>query len=118
MRCLFFDCDSYRQDIVVHGLQHAGEAWEDKLARLRAALQEAGHGGMVVSELDEINWLLNIRGEGSSHNEVRMRILSSMSQCPLLDLNVSLRACITPRHSSPWPWSRTRRSCSGSTWTR
>ena len=70
MRCLFFDCDSYRQDIVVHGLQHAGEAWEDKLSRLRAALQEAGHGGMVVSELDEINWLLNIRGEGSSHNEV------------------------------------------------
>ena len=85
MRCLFFDCDCYRQDIVVHDLQHAGEAWEDKVSRLRAALLEAGHGGMVVSELDEINWLLNIRGEGSSHNEVRMRTLSSiMSQCPLL----------------------------------
>ena len=59
------------QDIVVHGIEYAGESWGDKVARLREALLEAGHGGMVVSELDEINWLLNIRGEGSSHNEVR-----------------------------------------------
>ena len=61
---------SYK-DVVVHNIEFAGESWGDKVDRVRAALLEAGHGGMVVSELDEINWLLNIRGEGSSHNEVR-----------------------------------------------
>ncbi len=61
---------SYK-DVVVHNIEFAGESWGDKVDRVREALLEAGHGGMVVNELDEINWLLNIRGEGSSHNEVR-----------------------------------------------
>ena len=61
----------FSQDVVVHDMEYAGETWRAKVARVKEALVEAGHGGMVVSELDEINWLLNIRGEGSSHNEVR-----------------------------------------------
>ena len=64
----------FSQDVVVHDMEYAGETWGVKVARVREALVEAGHGGMVVSELDEINWLLNIRGEGSSHNEVRTSI--------------------------------------------
>ena len=66
-------------------MEYAGETWRVKVARVREALLEAGHGGMVVSELDEINWLLNIRGEGSSHNEVRTSInrLVNIQDCIL-----------------------------------
>ena len=66
-----YKCFHFSQDVVVHDMEFSGESSVDKVARVREALLEAGHGGMVVSELDEINWLLNIRGEGSSHNEVR-----------------------------------------------
>ena len=92
-------------------MEYAGETWGVKVARVREALVEAGHGGMVVSELDEINWLLNIRGEGSSHNEVRTSNNKHLQR-------LSPRDCITPRHLSLWPWSQLRRSISGSTWTR
>ena len=60
---------SYK-DIVVSGLQFAGEDWEDKVReKLRPHLAEAGYDGMMVTELDEVAWLYNLRGEGSSHNE-------------------------------------------------
>ena len=73
----------FSQDVVVHDMEYAGETWRVKVARVREALLEAGHGGMVVSELDEINWLLNIRGEGSSHNEVRTSITNTFKDCIL-----------------------------------
>ena len=60
---------SYK-DIVVAGLEFAGVDWEDKVReRLRPRLAEAGYDGMVVTELDEVAWLYNLRGEGASHNE-------------------------------------------------
>ena len=65
-------------------MEYAGETWRVKVARVREALLKAGHGGMVVSELDEINWLLNIRGEGSSHNEVGTSITNRLFKDCLL----------------------------------
>jgi len=57
------------KDIVIHDMKYAGEAWEDKVDRLRKDLVENKYFGMIVTELDEIAWLFNIRGEGNSHNE-------------------------------------------------
>ena len=43
--------------------QYAGESVESKLQRVRQALQEKHCQALVVSALDEIGWLLNIRGK-------------------------------------------------------
>ena len=56
--------------IEIHPLEFAGETCESKIARLREALQEAGAEGTVVSQLDEIAWLLNLRGTDVHCNPV------------------------------------------------
>jgi len=57
------------KDIVIHPMDYAGEEWEDKIDRVRENLVENNFFGMVVTELDEIAWLFNIRGEGKSNSE-------------------------------------------------
>lgn len=47
----------------VHELQFAGESWQDKLHRVREELANSGIDAMVVSALDEVAWLFNLRGE-------------------------------------------------------
>ncbi len=44
------------------GIEYAGEARADKLARVRAAMAEEGTDAFVVTALDELAWLLNLRG--------------------------------------------------------
>jgi len=48
--------------ISLHPLQYAGEASADKLSRLRQQLRLCHADGMMVSALDDIAWLLNLRG--------------------------------------------------------
>ena len=40
-----------------------GESWQDKLHRVREELANSGIDAMVVSALDEVAWLFNLRGE-------------------------------------------------------
>lgn len=47
--------------IVIHPLDYAGESAAQKLGRVRVALRERGACGMLVSALDDIAWLLNLR---------------------------------------------------------
>ncbi|KAI7883982.1 Creatinase/aminopeptidase [Lichtheimia hyalospora FSU 10163] len=62
--------DKIRQDrparptnpVVAHDIQFAGKSRETKLDELRKAIREKGYDGTVVSALDEIAWLLNLRG--------------------------------------------------------
>ncbi len=56
--------------IEIHPLEYAGETCQSKIARLREALQQAGAEGTVVSQLDEIAWLLNLRGTDVHCNPV------------------------------------------------
>jgi Xaa-Pro aminopeptidase len=46
----------------VHPLAYAGVTVTDKLAQLRSKLRAAGCFAQVISALDEVAWLLNIRG--------------------------------------------------------
>eukprot|EP00953_Heterococcus_sp_UTEX-ZZ885_P041422 21131-Heterococcus_DN1.PRE.2 len=46
----------------VHPLVYAGVTVTDKLAQLRSKLRAAGCFAQVISALDEVAWLLNIRG--------------------------------------------------------
>lgn len=48
--------------ISIHPLEYAGEPAHDKLARLRHELLRLGAGGMLMTQLDDIAWTLNLRG--------------------------------------------------------
>ena len=56
--------------IEIHPLEYAGETCQSKITRLRDTLHEAGAEGTVVSQLDEIAWLLNLRGTDVHCNPV------------------------------------------------
>ena len=56
--------------IEIQPLEYAGETCQSKIARLRKALQQAGAEGTVVSQLDEIAWLLNLRSTDVHCNPV------------------------------------------------
>ena len=56
--------------IEIQPLEYAGETCQSKLSRLREALQQEGAEGTVVCQLDEIAWLLNLRGTDVHCNPV------------------------------------------------
>ncbi len=56
--------------VFIHDLKYAGEKAEDKIARVRAALRQKHADGMIVSALDDIAWLLNLRGSDVHCNPV------------------------------------------------
>lgn len=43
-------------------LEYAGESCRDKLGRIRSSLLRRGAGGMLMTQLDDIAWTLNLRG--------------------------------------------------------
>jgi len=54
----------------VHELCFAGVSHKDKIIRVQSYLKEVGAVALVVSMLDEIAWLLNIRGADVAYNPV------------------------------------------------
>lgn len=51
-----------RKPVFSLGLEYSGETVESKLERLRRKMQEYGAGSCVITGLDDIGWLLNLRG--------------------------------------------------------
>ncbi|XP_010546700.1 PREDICTED: probable Xaa-Pro aminopeptidase P [Tarenaya hassleriana] len=56
--------------IRVHGLKYAGLDVASKLSSLRGELMDAGASAIVISMLDEIAWVLNLRGSDVPHSPV------------------------------------------------
>ncbi|KAL3145608.1 hypothetical protein ABBQ32_003156 [Trebouxia sp. C0010 RCD-2024] len=56
--------------IRVHKIEHAGETVQAKLDRMRNDMKEKGAGTLLVTALDEVAWLLNLRGGDVSYNPV------------------------------------------------
>ncbi|KAK9292664.1 hypothetical protein L1049_020642 [Liquidambar formosana] len=56
--------------IRVHDLKYAGVDVASKLSSLRSELISAGSSAIVVSMLDEVAWLLNLRGNDVPHSPV------------------------------------------------
>ncbi|KAF7194914.1 putative Xaa-Pro aminopeptidase P [Pseudocercospora fuligena] len=52
------------------GLEFAGKKWEEKIEELRKELDKKKAAGFVVSMLDEIAWLFNLRGNDIPYNPV------------------------------------------------
>ncbi len=56
--------------IEVHPMKYAGETTISKIGRVRSALRDKGTDGMLVSALDDIAWVLNLRGSDVHCNPV------------------------------------------------
>ncbi|EPS67046.1 hypothetical protein M569_07730, partial [Genlisea aurea] len=54
----------------IHDIKYAGVDVPSKLASLRSELKTAGSSAIVISVLDEIAWLLNLRGSDVPHSPV------------------------------------------------
>lgn len=59
-----------RTAVTEHALQHAVTARADKLARLRTAMRKLGATHHLLSSLDDIAWLTNLRGNDVDYNPV------------------------------------------------
>ncbi|XP_069163625.1 uncharacterized protein [Procambarus clarkii] len=58
------------EPIFIHELQFAGKRWEDKVADVRREMLKEGADLLVVTALDEVAWLLNLRGSDIPYNPV------------------------------------------------
>ena len=58
------------EPVVVHAAEFVSESAAEKLARVRAAMQEKGAAHHLISSLDDIAWLTNLRGNDVSYNPV------------------------------------------------
>ncbi|XP_063720525.1 xaa-Pro aminopeptidase ApepP-like isoform X2 [Symsagittifera roscoffensis] len=78
------------KELFVYPLQYAGEKWEGKVDRVKAQMEEEKCELLVVSELDEIAWLFNLRGSDIEFNPVFFAYaIISANQNPLLFVNQS-----------------------------
>lgn len=48
--------------VSIQPIEYAGESCHDKLGRIRSNLLRCGAGGMLMTQLDDIAWTLNLRG--------------------------------------------------------
>lgn len=48
--------------VEIHPLEYAGESVAEKLSRIRTEMRHAGASCMLVTQLDDIAWTLNLRG--------------------------------------------------------
>ena len=55
--------------------QYSGASLGSKLMKLREKLAETGSPGMVVSQLDDVAWMFNLRGSDIPYNPVRTTLL-------------------------------------------
>ncbi|KAF2457175.1 peptidase M24 [Lineolata rhizophorae] len=58
------------EPVKVHKLEYAGKSFQDKLEDLRKELKKRDVAGFIVSMLDEIAWLYNLRGNDIDYNPV------------------------------------------------
>lgn len=64
-----------KNQIFVHELKYAGESAADKIARVLEAVHTGGADAMIISALDEIAWVLNIRALDIPHTTVATSFL-------------------------------------------
>uniref|UniRef100_UPI00358E7D6B xaa-Pro aminopeptidase 1 n=1 Tax=Myxine glutinosa TaxID=7769 RepID=UPI00358E7D6B len=52
------------------GLEFAGQSWEDKVRHIRSKMEQRQAVWLVITNLDEVAWLLNLRGNDVKYNPV------------------------------------------------
>ncbi len=73
----------------VHDVQYAGEEATDKIERLLTVLEDNEATGMLVTSLDDIAWLLNLRGNDVAFTPVVIAFayISRKQKCLFIDDN-------------------------------
>ena len=51
-------------------IRYTGKSWRDKVCEIRDEIRNKGAVALVVSALDEIAWLFNLRGSDIDYNPV------------------------------------------------
>ncbi|KAL4981144.1 hypothetical protein BDW66DRAFT_156236 [Aspergillus desertorum] len=59
-----------REKVRIHPEKYAGKSFQEKVSDLRKELENKKAAGFVISMLDEIAWLLNLRGSDIPYNPV------------------------------------------------
>ena len=73
--------------VEIQPIEYAGEAIQDKMARVRRALRDVHADGMLISALDDIAWVLNLRGSDVHCNPVFVSYLLIASDKATLFVN-------------------------------
>jgi Xaa-Pro aminopeptidase len=58
--------------VTLHGLDFAGRSSEEKIAEVQRILKENGQSAVLLTSLDSIAWLFNIRGADIAHTPVAL----------------------------------------------
>lgn len=78
-------------EVQLHPLEYSGESTSSKISRVRKYLSECGADGLLVTALDEIAWVLNLRGSDVHCNPVFVSyLLISPEKVTLYINNVKL----------------------------
>ncbi|XP_071955548.1 xaa-Pro aminopeptidase ApepP-like [Antedon mediterranea] len=56
--------------LMIHELRYAGKTWQNKVMEIRRKMQEKDASALIVSALDEVAWLFNLRGTDVPFNPV------------------------------------------------
>jgi len=79
--------------VSLHPLEYSGESTSSKISRIRKQLADSGADGLLVTALDEIAWVLNLRGSDVHCNPVFVSyLLISPEKVVLYINNVKLSA--------------------------
>lgn len=80
-------------EVQLHPLEYSGELTSSKISKVRKYLSECGADGLLVTALDEIAWVLNLRGSDVHCNPVFVSyLLISPEKVTLYINNVKLSA--------------------------
>ncbi|XP_070000806.1 uncharacterized protein [Penaeus vannamei] len=93
-----------KDPIFIHEIQFAGKKWEDKVAEVRAEMESDGADMLVLTSLDEVAWLLNLRGNDIPYNPVfRSYVIIGRSNVelfipagkitPAVDMHLNVNQC-------------------------
>ncbi|XP_069835906.1 xaa-Pro aminopeptidase 1 isoform X2 [Dendropsophus ebraccatus] len=58
------------QSLITLGLNYTGKSWQDKVLALRSKMAERKASYIVLTALDEVAWLFNLRGSDVEYNPV------------------------------------------------
>lgn len=68
-------------------LSTAGASWQDKVAATREEIKKAGCQGLIITMLDEVAWLFNLRGTDIPFNPLFFSYCYIGSDCIKLFMN-------------------------------